>query len=190
MRTFRNILFHLHRQVCAEWIGLRNVEVLIRESIWLENNLNQLEGKESDQGHPLSYWLRLFSSQTFPRIKTPTFLKPSHSAPTCLWRWKRQSDPKLRHIKFRRRGITQKKAHNIQNTAKVWNQESNVVVGTNSWNITLLSTKYFIWKITAGLTKCRLIYSCCIFVAVRERQIKTLNSVLKRDILFCLSVVL
>ena len=26
-------------------------------------------------------------------------------------------------IKFRRRGITQKKAYNIQNTAKVWNQE-------------------------------------------------------------------
>ena len=31
--------------------------------------------------------------------------------------------PKLRHIKFRRRGITQKKAYNIQNTAKVWDQE-------------------------------------------------------------------
>ena len=30
-----------------------------------------------------------------------------------------QSVPKRRHIKFRRRGITQNKAHNIQNTAKV-----------------------------------------------------------------------
>ena len=29
------------------------------------------------------------------------------------------SVPKLRHIKFRRRGITQKKAYSIQNTAKV-----------------------------------------------------------------------
>jgi len=28
------------------------------------------------------------------------------------------------NIKFRRRRITQKKAYNIQNTAKVWNQES------------------------------------------------------------------
>jgi hypothetical protein len=28
-----------------------------------------------------------------------------------------------RQIKFRRRGITQKKAYNVQNTAKVWNQE-------------------------------------------------------------------
>jgi len=26
------------------------------------------------------------------------------------------------HIKFRRRGITQKKAYNIQNKARVWNQ--------------------------------------------------------------------
>jgi hypothetical protein len=37
-----------------------------------------------------------------------------------------QSVPKRRHIKFRRRGITQKKAYNIHNTAKVWNQESYV----------------------------------------------------------------
>jgi hypothetical protein len=34
-----------------------------------------------------------------------------------------QSVPKPRHIKFRRRGITQKKAYNIQNTEEVWNQE-------------------------------------------------------------------
>jgi len=34
-----------------------------------------------------------------------------------------QSVPKRRYIKFRRRGITQKKIYNIQNTAKVWNQE-------------------------------------------------------------------
>jgi len=32
--------------------------------------------------------------------------------PTCLWRWNRQSVPKRRHLKFRRRGITQKKAYN------------------------------------------------------------------------------
>jgi len=42
---------------------------------------------------------------------------------TCLRRWNRQSVPKRRHIKFRRRGINQKKAYDIQNTAKVWNQE-------------------------------------------------------------------
>jgi len=41
-----------------------------------------------------------------------------------LWRWNRQSVPKRLHTKFRRRGITQKKEYNIQNTAKVWNQET------------------------------------------------------------------
>jgi len=39
----------------------------------------------------------------------------------CLWRWNRQSVPKRRHIKSRRRVITQKKSYNIQNTAKAWN---------------------------------------------------------------------
>jgi len=32
--------------------------------------------------------------------------------PTCLWRWDRQSVLKHRHITFRCRGITQKKAYN------------------------------------------------------------------------------
>jgi len=40
-------------------------------------------------------------------------------APTCLWKWNRQSVSKRRHIKFRRRGITQKKANNIQDTANI-----------------------------------------------------------------------
>jgi hypothetical protein len=41
-----------------------------------------------------------------------------------------QSVPKRRHIKFRRRRITQKKAYNIQNMAKVWNQELFLIDGT------------------------------------------------------------
>ena len=36
-----------------------------------------------------------------------------HYLPTCVWRWNRQSVPKRRHIKYRRRGITQKKTCNI-----------------------------------------------------------------------------
>jgi hypothetical protein len=39
-----------------------------------------------------------------------------------LWKW--NSVPKRRNIKFRLQSITQKKAYNIQNTAKVWNQEN------------------------------------------------------------------
>ena len=34
-----------------------------------------------------------------------------------------QSVPKRRNINSRRRAITQKKAYNIQNKAKAWNQE-------------------------------------------------------------------
>ena len=64
--------------------------------------------------HPPSYWLRLFSSQTFSRINTPTFLKPnSFFTPTCLWRWNIQSVPKSGHIKFRHQGINQKKAYSM-----------------------------------------------------------------------------
>jgi len=47
--------------------------------------------------------------------------------PTCLWTWNRQSVPKRRYIKFRPWGITQKKTYNIQYTAKVWNQEYNIL---------------------------------------------------------------
>jgi hypothetical protein len=39
-----------------------------------------------------------------------------------------QSVPKRRHIKFRRRQITQKKAYNIQNTANVWNEFYKVLI--------------------------------------------------------------
>jgi hypothetical protein len=54
-------------------------------------------------------WLRLFSSQTFSRINIPTFsnLVILHTYPPMNME---QSVPKRRYIKFRRRGITQKKA--------------------------------------------------------------------------------
>ena len=57
-----------------------------------------------------------------------------------------QSVPKRRHINFRRRGITQKKAYNIHYTAKVWNQE-----GRSSFNII---------KQRAGFLKSTQIYTC------------------------------
>ena len=40
----------------------------------------------------------------------------------CLGRWNRQSVPKRRYINSRRPVITQKKAFNIHNMAKAWNQ--------------------------------------------------------------------
>jgi len=57
--------------------------------------------------------------------------------PIRLWRWNWQSVPKHLPIKFRRRGITRKKAHNIQNTAKVWNQDL--------FRVTVLATGICIW---------------------------------------------
>jgi hypothetical protein len=56
-----------------------------------------------------------------------------------LWRWNRQCVSKRRHIKFRRPGITQKKAYNIQNTAKVWNQQIKDLLKSHKNN------GYFTW---------------------------------------------
>jgi hypothetical protein len=39
-----------------------------------------------------------------------------------------QSVPKRRHLNSRRRIITQKKAYNIQNTAKAWNQDDSCIL--------------------------------------------------------------
>ena len=52
-----------------------------------------------------------------------------------LWRWNRQSVPKCRHIRFRRRGITQKKEYNISNIVKVWNQERRSLPSRNTRNV-------------------------------------------------------
>jgi hypothetical protein len=63
--------------------------------------------------------------------------------PIRLRRWNRQSVPKRRHIKFRRWGITQKKAYNIRNKAKVWNKEKHILTlqeGVDSY-FSLLSYK-------------------------------------------------
>jgi len=49
--------------------------------------------------------------EPFSRMGTPSILKFIHSSPTSLWRWNRQSVLKRRHIKFRRRGNTQKKTY-------------------------------------------------------------------------------
>jgi len=62
--------------------------------------------------HPPSYWLKLFSSQTFSRMNTPIFsnLIILHTYPPMKME---QSVPERRDIKFRRRRITQKKANNL-----------------------------------------------------------------------------
>jgi len=62
-----------------------------------------------------------------------------------------QSISKRRNIKFRRRGITQKKEYNIRNTAKVWNQ---------AYICRLLMNGYFrgwYWWIVQVLFVCQLL---------------------------------
>jgi hypothetical protein len=76
--------------------GVENVGVFIQEKVCFKNS----------------------PSQTFSRVNTPTFSVPvilQTYPPTKMER----CVPKHRHIKFRCLGITQKKADNIQNTAKV-----------------------------------------------------------------------
>jgi hypothetical protein len=46
-------------------------------------------------------------------INTPTFLKPIHCSYQPVYEYGTDSVPKRRHIKFRRRGITQKKAQEV-----------------------------------------------------------------------------
>jgi hypothetical protein len=58
-----------------------------------------------------------------PGINTGPHFQSSPHFVSSLWRWDRYMVPKRRHAKIRRRGYTQKTTHNIQNTAKVWNQE-------------------------------------------------------------------
>jgi len=53
--------------------------------------------------------------------------------PILQWRRNRQIFPKRGRIKFRRRGITQKKSYKIQNTAIAWNQKIHGW-STNSYN--------------------------------------------------------
>jgi len=52
---------------------------------------------------------KLWGIYTFSLINTPTFLKSSHT--TYLPAYEEGSVPKRRHIKFRRRGIIQKKKY-------------------------------------------------------------------------------
>jgi hypothetical protein len=57
-----------------------------------------------------------------PSSKAGCRVLAQYSTPS-LWSWNWQSVPKRRHTTIWRRGNTQKNTYNIQNTAKVWNQE-------------------------------------------------------------------
>jgi len=73
-------------------------------------------------------WLEyIFEPNIFP-YKYPIILYPSHSSHLPACEDGRDSALKRRRIKFRPRGITQKKARNMQNRAKVWSPKRNLQV--------------------------------------------------------------
>ena len=55
--------------------------------------------------------LRVFLISNFRCVLNVVCFLLGNSTPTCLLKW--SSVPKRRHIKFRRRGITQKKAYKL-----------------------------------------------------------------------------
>jgi len=107
-------LFHLHRQAGIEWLNLRMLGYPYGRRFG--SKIAWADRKES-----------IFEPDLLP-YGYPNILKFSHSIPTCLWRWNRQSVPKRRHIKFRRRGITQKKAYRSKRLF-----EDNRVVSEIKW---------------------------------------------------------
>jgi hypothetical protein len=64
----------------------------------------------------LNFICRHFGTLCLLHLHRQVGLKELSFIPNCLWRWNRQSVPKRRHIKFRRRVITKKKAYNLPPT--------------------------------------------------------------------------
>jgi hypothetical protein len=106
-------LFHLHRQVGVKWLNLRIVGVANGRNFdskiaWAYST----EGDGVGVGPVTEQVVEAIFEPNLLPLATTTILKLSHSTPTCLWRWNTQCVPKCWHIKFRRRGITQKKTYN------------------------------------------------------------------------------
>jgi hypothetical protein len=74
-----------------------------------------------------------------PQSCVPTFRITVFHLPGNQWRWNRHSVPKRRHVRFRRRGIAQKKEYKIHNKEKVWNEEFKVslspIPASYQWNL-------------------------------------------------------
>jgi len=85
-----------------------------------------------------------------------------------LWRWNRQNVLKHRHIKFIRRGITQKKEYKILNTAKIWNREVNWICKRFCLNDRCISEFKSLYRI---VTVCAVRSCVCLLVKMSGNQI-------------------
>ena len=133
-------LFHIHRQVGACRMN----------SAW--DMFGVLYGKRF--GSEMAWAIRTEGE----RLGGPSRV---HSTRTYLPMKMEQSVPKRRHIKFRRRGITQKKAYNIQDAAEVWNQS--------------------ILQFTGLLNKIHTIFLKCVWSLVRTVFISSSNFAVWQD---------
>jgi hypothetical protein len=131
----------------------------------------------------LLYGKRFGWSQNFSLIITQHFSNIIHSSHTYLPMEMEQSVPKRRHMKFRRRRITQKKAYNIQNTAKVWNKEM------------FKKSAYTFCMTWYTKTKCCLFfctYRCCLWLTTDGKitfsAVRLINPQCLRAVLLCFSL--
>jgi len=98
--------------VYVDWLLVGSITNLPTASIWVVA-LHRLflYSDPPSLCHLPCDWLSLFSSQTFPLSIPQHSENHSFFISTPLWRWS-DSVAKCMHIKFRPRGITQKKPYN------------------------------------------------------------------------------
>jgi hypothetical protein len=101
--------------VIGEHVGIRRVAIAVYQYL----------PRRSEESYKHLVVCFLLGKSPASEVYMPTFRNTlfhlHRQVGVCLWRW--NSVPKRRHINCRRRGFTQKKEYNIQNTAKGWNQE-------------------------------------------------------------------
>jgi len=122
-------LFHLHRQVGMKYVWIwEKMEYLYGKRFgskiaWANrkegDRLGAVQSTETGCGGCEGDRARVLLAQAIFELNlflykySQLFSIQSYLTPTRLWRWKRHSVPKRQLIKFRRRGITQKKAYKI-----------------------------------------------------------------------------
>jgi hypothetical protein len=79
----------------------------------------------------LSLGSGFFEPNLFP-CKYHNISQPSHSTPTCPWRWNTQSVPKHRHIKFRRRELARRKHTTFRTWRKFEIKDTFTTLGSSS----------------------------------------------------------
>jgi len=136
-------LFHLQRQAGVKWPNLRIAGLSIREKVGSE--IAWADWKEGDRVtlSPSFQSAQAISEPTFSRMDNPTILRFGHFY-TYLPLKMEQSVPKRRHIKFRRRGITQKKTQHTEHAQSLKSRTLLLHRDHLSWTVDRLFQKTLI----------------------------------------------